>query len=342
MPTLTPGQLFVERYRIVDVVVQGPLSELYRAYDEERGCEVALKLPGTSSSVDGEVMLRLCREAEVGLAVNHQNVVRTIGRGETRDGRPYVVTEWLDGESLLELLERDGALPTLLALSLGREAAAGLAALHAEGMVHCDVKPENLFLCGPKGRPTCLKLLDFGLVRATGQSPSDSGQVIAGTLQYIAPEQAANETLDCRADIYALGVVLFRLLTGELPFDTRSPVGLLRHHLFSVPPPPSWLRDHGLAGELDLIALTAMRKNRENRYGSMGEIIDDIDRFVSGERVEGRKVVVEDRFVPSSEGGRRAVGIIAKTARMVDSPLSVASVEGPDSEAPPPDACSAA
>ncbi len=344
MPSLEPGQLFLRRYRILKAVGCGPLSALYHARDEETGDLVAVKRSGESPLAgDGEAGRRLLHEGNWGLRLKHPHVVRTLEYGIAHDGEPFVLFEWLRGELLLDLLERETPLPTLLALSLVRDAAEGLSALHESGLVHCDVKPENLFLCGAPGRPTRLKVLDLGLARPVGKKPSDEGAVIAGTLQYMPPEQAANEDLDARADIYALGVVLFRVLTGELPFDTRSPAGLLSHHLFSVPPPPSWLGDYETADQLDKIVLTALRKNPQNRYASMADLIADIDRFVAGEPVRGRDLVAEDRFEPSTEHGKEALGLIASTARMADSSsVGASEIDQAYGEAARDEECSAA
>ncbi len=349
MRRLHLGQLFNRRYRILNAVGSGPLSRLYRARDEVRGAEVALKLPpvtvtgeqgsaacagsagpGEAGCLPAELChaTRLLDEGILGLQLCHENVVRTVDCDIGECSTPYVAVEWLDGEPLVELVAREGPLPTSTSLSLVRDAAAGLAALHGLGYVHCDVKPDNLFVSRVEGGPPRVKVLDLGLARPLGHRPGGDEHVVAGTLQYIAPEQVANEVLDARADIYSLGVVLFRLLTGELPFDTRSPTALLGHHLFSVPPPPSWFVEHQRGAELDRLVLTALRKKPSNRYASMQEFIADIDRFETTQSTLGRELQGEDRFEPVTEHGKQAVGMIARAARILEASATESSVTG--------------
>jgi serine/threonine-protein kinase len=278
--------------------------------DVDTSQHVALKVLGSIHRASEEHRRRLRREAEIAAAVNHPNVVQILDVGETTHGDPYLVMELLIGETLADLIAREGALEAERVLPLVREAAAGLDAMHQQGLVHRDVKPNNLFLCGPIGKPECLKVFDFGFARQRARKKSQ-GQVL-GTLEYMAPEQVVSDPADERADIYSLGMVMYRALTQELPFDHAPPKDMLAHQLISAPPPPSWLLE-GLDPGIDAIVLSAIRKDPANRYARMGDLLADLERQLAGMTVLGAPLVnVPDRYEPQSELGQRALRIFRR------------------------------
>ncbi|MFO0757524.1 MAG: protein kinase [Byssovorax sp.] len=185
--------------------------------------------------------------------------------------------EYLHGESLGELLRREAQIEPSLALALIRAAAEGLAAAHAAGIIHRDIKPDNLFLVGERGNAHALRILDFGMAKLDAVTVTGVG-VAVGTLAFMAPEQALTDPVDARTDVYGLGVVLFRMLTGRLPFEPNEKAMIVAAHLFYPPPP---LRE--LLPDVDprLAALVAraLRKHPDNRFGSMNELIAEIDRI---------------------------------------------------------------
>ena len=148
-----------------------------------------------------------------------------------------------------------------------RHAAAGLLAAHRAGIVHRDVKPDNLFLLGPLGEPYALKVIDFGMAQSASGSTQSKG-LLLGTVQYMAPEQIVADPVDARTDVYGLGVVMFRMFTGHLPYETDFHTDVLAHQLFSPTPPPSWLSDT-IDPRIETVIVTAMRKHPENRYDFM-------------------------------------------------------------------------
>jgi serine/threonine-protein kinase len=256
----------------------------------------------------------MLREAEALRGIDHPNVVRVLDTGETLGGVPYLVLEALPGETLGDYLRRQGTPPFEVSLDLVRQAAQGLCAAHRAGIVHRDVKPDNFVLLGPTGEPYGLKLIDFGMAKLDGTGGTSGSHTILGTVEYMAPEQILAEPVDARTDVYAMGVVMFRLVTGHLPFDTSLPADLLRHQLFSSLPPPSWL-DEQLDPRIERMIFAATRKHPDNRYPSMQALLDDLDALigVSTGEVQGRAPeVTPDIYNPSTVRGSEALKILAE------------------------------
>jgi len=221
-----------------------------------------------------------------------------------------MVMEVLRGDLMADLLHRKGQMSTGATLSLAAQTAAGLSALHDIGIVHCDIKPDNLFLTSPNGAAKSLKILDFGLAEVAGQGVLGEVHAIRGTAQFMAPEQVLGDPVDARTDVYALGAVMFRMLTGQLPFDLKVSMTLLRHQLFSPTPPPSWLCDD-LDPRIEGIVLKAMRKNPLNRYQSAKEMAVDLESARDGhEPQSSSELRVPDVYTPQSALGERAAGML--------------------------------
>jgi serine/threonine-protein kinase len=193
------------------------------------------------------------------------------------------------------------------------------------------VKPDNFVLLGPIGEPFGLKLIDFGMAKLSTGAGSGTHSIL-GTVEYMAPEQILMEAVDARTDVYSLGVVMFRLFTGHLPFDTDAPADLLRHQLFSSVPPPSWL-DDDLDRRLERMILTATRKSPDNRYANMQLLLDDLNALIG---VTDREVserppsVAPDAYAPSTDRGAEALGILAeKFGRFASVPPPRANTDKP-------------
>jgi serine/threonine-protein kinase len=195
--------------------------------------------------------------------------------GETPAGLPYLVMEALAGVALSDVLRRSGQLLPDLSLVLARQAATGLAALHKGGIIHGNATPEHWMVLGAPDEPYGVKLLDYGLARLWDDAPARDTEPELGEVDYLAPEQLLLEPLDARTDVYGLGMVLFRMLIGHLPFEAS--VGhLVRHQLFSAIPQATWL-ETGLDPRLEAVIVNATRKRRENRYSSMDALLSDLD-----------------------------------------------------------------
>ncbi len=302
------------RFRLQERLGHGGIALVFSARDELTGRDVALKLLPRYGEHEAVTPERVEAEATLGGAVSHANLGRVLAGGHDDDGRPYLITEVLAGETLGQRLRRPGPLSVPEALRLARDAATGLAALHGAGIVHRDVKPDNLFLCDEQRHGVAVKVIDFGFATRAGRAPEDPMHVPC-TLHYTAPEQALGEPVDCRSDVYALGLVLFRALTGELPFESCSDREMIRHHVESPVPPPSWLRED-VPSAVDAIVARAARKHPGHRYASMHELRADLQRALDGCAPEtSRAERPADRFLPSTDHGRAVLAALLRERR---------------------------
>jgi serine/threonine-protein kinase len=288
------------------------MAEVFLARDRVSGEIVAVKLLSPAFRGSRPHRARMIREAELAMTVSHPRVIKTLDAGVAECGTPFIVIEALVGETLHQYLERNNAMPVELALPMLRQLAEGLRAAHDAGIVHGDVKPKNVFLCGPVGAPESVKLIDFGLAcPMTAESNALDGDTVAGTLEYLAPEQVVADTGDSRSDVYAFGVVAFRCLTGELPFDTQQGTQLLVHQLTSPAPPLSWLKPE-IPSTLEQLVLTSLRKAKENRYQSMDALLVDLEAIIDGKSsIAGALAVTyPDIYAPKTPLGRRALEVL--------------------------------
>jgi eukaryotic-like serine/threonine-protein kinase len=205
------------RYRVEDVLGSGGMALVYRARDEELDRPVAIKVLADNLAADDALRKRFVREARLAAQLAHKNVAQVYDSGEA-DGRPYIVMEYVEGETFAELLARRGRIPPAEAVQLALQVCAGLEHAHRAGLVHRDIKPQNLLISGDG----TVKIVDFGIARSShGTRLTEAGSVL-GTAAYLAPEQAAGEDVTPAADVYALGVVLYELLAGRTPHTAES------------------------------------------------------------------------------------------------------------------------
>ena len=212
------GETIAGRYELEELVGHGGMSSVYKAHDSLLERNVALKVLHQQYNEDDDFVERFKREARAVAQLQHPNIVTVIDRGE-EDGRQYIVFEYIDGENLKELVVRKGRLRVRDALEIALEIARGLAFAHEHGLVHRDVKPQNVLLNGD-GRA---KVTDFGIARSLDveHGMTQTGTIL-GTSNYIAPEQASGQPVEAYTDVYSLGIVLYEMLTGEVPFPGES------------------------------------------------------------------------------------------------------------------------
>jgi serine/threonine-protein kinase len=278
----------------------------------------------TQYAAQADVVARLHSEARHSAAIRNEHIVDVFDIGATAGGRPFVVMELLQGESLAERLRRCRVLSELDTLRIGRQLATALAAAHRSGIVHRDIKPENLFLC-PRDGGDFVKVLDFGISKALAPTAVSGESLVAtvdprltrtgavlGTPLYMSPEQVRGDPLDHRVDIYALGVVLYECLTGSVPFVATSYLGVIAKILTELPEPPSQRSpERALPAALEQIVLRAMAHDRAVRYPSMDTLLDDLERYASGRSLQPATWLTLAPTVAGSAGpvgGRRSAG----------------------------------
>ena len=264
------GQLIADRYEVKETVGTGGMSSVYCAFDTLLERNVALKIMHDQFGEDEEYVERFKREARAVAQLSHPNIVTVIDRGE-EDGKQFIVFELIDGENLKELVERGGPLPVRRVLELGLEIGRALAFAHANGLVHRDVKPQNVLL-NEDGRA---KVTDFGIVRSLdGVGHTETGTVL-GTSHYVAPEQARGERVDAQTDVYSFGVVLYELLCGEVPYPGDNFLSVAMKHVND--PVPSVLERRPDA-PLRLAALIerCMAKRPADRPASMEAVVEEL------------------------------------------------------------------
>jgi beta-lactam-binding protein with PASTA domain/tRNA A-37 threonylcarbamoyl transferase component Bud32 len=267
--------LFDGRYRIVRKLGTGGMANVYLAEDEVLGRRVAIKILNDRHAGDDQFVERFRREAKNAASLSHPNIVSIYDRGEA-EGTYYIAMEYLDGRSLKELIVARGPAPIPLAIDYGRQILAAIRFAHRHGIVHRDIKPHNV-LVDAEGR---LKVTDFGIARAGVSQMTEAGSII-GTAQYLSPEQAKGAPVDQTSDLYSVGVVLYELLTGVVPFSGETPVEIAMKHLSAVPPPPSAKRKD-VPRDLDLVVMRALAKDPAERYQSAEEMDADLRRVSRG------------------------------------------------------------
>jgi serine/threonine protein kinase len=251
------------------------MANVYLAEDEVLGRRVAIKILNDRHAGDDQFVERFRREAKNAASLSHPNIVSIYDRGEA-EGTYYIAMEYLDGRSLKELIVARGPAPIHLAVDYARQILAAIRFAHRHGIVHRDIKPHNVLVDG-EGR---LKVTDFGIARAGVSQMTEAGSII-GTAQYLSPEQAKGSPVDQTSDLYSVGVVLYELLTGVVPFSGDTPVEIAMKHLSSVPEPPSAKRAD-VPRDLDLVVMRALAKDQSERYQSAEEMDADLRRINRG------------------------------------------------------------
>jgi serine/threonine-protein kinase len=274
------GATLGDAYQIVRMVGEGGMGRVYEARHTRLGNKrFAVKMLHAEYARQPDVVARFQREAEAASGIGHPNVVDVYDVHHTEDGRPYMVGEFLEGEELGGFLTRVGKIPAALAVRIVRQVCRALGAAHARGVVHRDMKPENVFLVGNLAMPQ-VKVIDFGISKvgdAGGTALTRTGMIM-GTPSYMAPEQARGDKVDHRADIYAVGGILYRALTGKKPFDSDDPSATLTQVLTEDPERPRSI-EPTIPQALELVLQKAMEKRPEDRYQSMAELEADLVPF---------------------------------------------------------------
>jgi serine/threonine protein kinase len=264
------GELVDGRWRLGSLLGRGGMGEVWRAVDETTGQPVAVKVLHGRLSADPELLARFAREIETGRRIHHDNAVRVLGGGRLEDGRPYLAMELLVGRPLAGLLHERGPLPWPVAVTVGRQIAAGLDAAHAAGVVHRDLKPENVMVSIDDDGAWRVKVFDFGLSSVGGAGTLTAADVRLGTPTHMSPEYIVEGTTGPAGDFYALGVVLYEMLTGTVPFTGRG-YQILQGHVSKAPPPVGAACD---APPQVCAAVHALLEKDPDRRPSSGAAVD--------------------------------------------------------------------
>jgi eukaryotic-like serine/threonine-protein kinase len=271
-------QVFDGRYLVVRKLGTGGMANVYLAEDQELGRSVAIKMLDDRHSQDEQFVERFRREAKSAAGLSHPNIVSIYDRGEA-EGTYYIAMEYLEGRTLKELLVARGPTPLAVAIDYSRQILAALGFAHRHGIVHRDIKPHNVVVA-PDGR---LKVTDFGIARAGASQMTETGSII-GTAQYLSPEQAKGAPVTPASDLYSVGIALYEMLTGSVPFTGDTPLEIAMKHLSATPEPPSERRRE-VPHELDSIVLRALAKDPADRYQSAEAMDADLARAARGQAV---------------------------------------------------------
>lgn len=328
------GYLFGDRYQVGDTLGFGGMSEVHRGRDLRLGRDVAIKVLRADLARDPSFQARFRREAQNAASLNHPAIVAVYDTGETQGENstvPYIVMEYVDGDTLRDILKQEGPLPPRRAMEIVADICAALDFSHRHGIVHRDIKPANVML----NRAGAVKVMDFGIARsvADGQATMTATQAVIGTAQYLSPEQARGEAVDARSDVYSTGCVLYELLCGEPPFTGDSPVAIAYQHVREAPRPPSETKP-GLPKEMDSIVLKALNKNPLNRYQTAAEMRSDLVRALSGQAVQATPLMSDDE---RTELMRAAPALVGSASPMLLAPPNRGTVVDEDWEPDPAD-----
>ena len=294
------------RYRIISRLGSGGMADVYLAEDTQLGRNVALKLLYRRFAEDPEFVERFRREASSAAGLQHPNIVQVFDRGEW-DETYYIAMEYLEGRNLKQVVRDHGALDPALAVDIVVQILKAARFAHRRGIVHRDIKPHNVIV-DDEGRA---KVTDFGIARAGASDMTETGSIM-GTAQYLSPEQAQGQPVDARADLYSIGIVLYELLTGALPFDAESPVTIALKQVSEDPVPPMQLNP-AVPPALDAVVMRALRKQPGARFQDADEFIVALESAMTGRYVE-TVAVAEDPVAALEEEDRRNWGRIATIA----------------------------
>ena len=273
--TIREGEVLGDRYRVIRRLGKGGMGEVFLAEHIAIGRMVAIKTLSATQQDKPDLARRFMQEARTASKVRHANIVDITDFGHTEAGAPFFVMEYLEGQDLKTLLRHEGALAWPRAREIALQICAALGAAHAQGVVHRDLKPDNVFLMR-QGDAEVVKVLDFGIAKSiTSDEPQETTQtgVLLGTPEYMSPEQAQDLPLDARSDIYAAGVILYRMLTGRVPFQAKAFMTVLARHIQEPPQPPSQVDPtRPVSPGQERVILRCLAKRPEDRYQSAAEL----------------------------------------------------------------------
>ena len=269
------GATLAGRYKVLARIARGGMSSVYLARHVLIERLSAIKVLRRDLCDDPIQRDRFLREARAVNRINHENIIEIVDYGESEDGRVFLVMEYLPGESLLQRISR-GPIAPLRALEIAKQIVSGLGRAHQMGVIHRDLKPDNILLLPSNNGSEVVKVLDFGIAKMLDQPALTATDKIFGTPGYIAPEYASGNPIDGRSDLYSLGVVLYEMVTAQLPFDVEFPGDLLLHHMTEPPIPPR-TRNPAVPEPVERLILQLLAKDPAQRYRDAYHLIEDLE-----------------------------------------------------------------
>src|SRR5215218_638131 len=283
------------RYTLVEPLGSGGMAEVYLAHDEVLDRAVALKILRGQYADDEEFVERFRREAQSAAGLSHPNIVSIYDRGRSEDGAYYIAMEYVPRGTLKDRISRDGALEPGMAAGVALQIADALQTAHESGVIHRDIKPQNVLIT----KTGDIKVTDFGIARATS-SPLTATSAVLGTAGYMSPEQAMGEPVGQGSDLYSLGVVLYEMLTGTLPYDAETSIGIAMKHVNGHLVPPRELNPEVPEG-INAVTTKLLAKSPEERYADADELIEDLERVLEGfEPAAAKTTRVTTRSTPAA------------------------------------------
>ncbi|MEU8696422.1 protein kinase [Streptomyces sp. NPDC048680] len=300
------GSVAGGRYQLRDLLGEGGMASVYLAYDSALDRQVAIKTLHTELGREQSFRERFRREAQAVAKLQHTNIVSVFDTGEDELGgalMPYIVMEYVEGQPLGSVLQSDirthGAMPADKALKVTADVLAALDTSHEMGLVHRDIKPGNVMVT----KRGIVKVMDFGIARAmqSGVTSMTQTGMVVGTPQYLSPEQALGRGVDARSDLYSVGIMLFQLLTGRIPFDADSPLAIAYAHVQEEPVAPSSI-NRSITPAMDALVARALKKNPNERFPSAAAMQDEITRVLGASGQTGAPVIIGGTGAPANSG----------------------------------------
>ena len=314
---LSTGTIFARRYEVIEELGKGGMGRVYKAFDKKIKEKVALKLLRPEISSDEETVERFSNELKYARKIIHKNVCRMFDLGE-EEGTHYITMEYVSGEDLKRMIRMMGRLSPGQAVSITRQVCEGLAEAHKLGVVHRDLKPQNIMI----DREGNARIMDFGIARSLKAKGITDGGIIIGTPEYMSPEQVDGKDTDQRADIYALGVILFEMLTGKVPFEGDTPLSIAVKHKTEAPQDPRTLNAQ-VPLDLSQLILKCLEKDKKNRPQSAEEVLSQLSKIE-------QEVPATERALPQRKPftSKEIKGAIGRRWRLIAALLFVAIAAG--------------
>jgi len=273
---LTSGSTFAGRYQVIEELGKGGMGRIYKVVDKKINEEVALKLIRPEIAADKNTIKRFSNELKFARKISHRNVGRMYHLGE-EEGIHYITMEYVPGENLKDMIGMMGQLSPGQAVSIARQVCEGLSEAHKLNVVHRDLKPNNIII----DREGNARIIDFGIARSLKAKCITRSRMMVGTPEYMSPEQVEAKEVDQQSDIYSLGVVLYEMVTGMIPFDGETPLSIAMKHKSEEPQDPRGINSQ-IPEDLSRVILKCMEKNKEKRFQTVEELLSELDKIEEG------------------------------------------------------------